>query len=246
MLVNKLENNNQTKLSENEIIDYIEKFSSIINEIKLASNPKIILEINLIKLMDTSMSNNVQEVSEMPEIKKKVKIETYEKEEKKVEKNTISDENIDLLEQLKLIRVENTLSNFDKKNMIKIKEKLENINSFIIDPDYSSIAGLIMDGVLKATSDKNMIFVYESDNISIDFNTKLPQIEELLNKIDVNMSVISVNIDEWNLIKQEFNSKTKKYQYNSDIDLFNKIFIDNKIKEKNSIEIMFDDIIKYD
>lgn len=243
-LVSMFENSNQSNIKQDDIIKYIEQFSSIINDIKNSSNPKIILEINLIKIMNNQNSNEIKNCVPNIEIKKKVKVETYNN-AVKAEEKSLSDEKITKIEKLKNIRVENTLSKFDKKNMLIIREKLEKIDNYIIDPDYSSIAGLLMDGKLKASSDKNIIFVYDSDNVAFNFNTKLPEIEKLLLKVDVNMASIAVNSDEWDIIKQEFNSKTKKYQFTDDTNLFSELFKEDVDKEKNSIENMFDDIIKY-
>lgn len=248
VLVNEIEKNEQNNLNltQNDIIKYIETFSSIINDIKTASNPKIILETNLIKLMTNDDYNEIKEKDVIkPVTKKTVKVETF-KEEKKQQEEKIDETLYKDIEQLKNIRVSNTLSDFNKKKLLEIKEKLENVNTFLIDPEYSSIAGLILDGTLKAASDKNLIFVYESDNVAFNFNMKVLEIEQLLSKLNVNMSVIAVNVDDWNVIKQEFNSKTKTYSYEDDSLIVKKIFKStNKNNEKNSIESMFDDIIKY-
>ena len=130
--------------------------------------------------------------------------------------------------------------------MLEINQKIEEINSFLIDPDYSNVAGLIIDGKLKAASDFNLIFVYESDNVALNFNLKIPAIEKLLNKINIDLKVIAVEQEEWDKIKVEFNSKTKKYIYQDDTNIVNKIFKNKENNEKNSIESMFNDIIKYD
>lgn len=248
LLILKLNNEEKTQidLSEQEILIYIESFGKMINDIKNSTTPKIVLEINLVKLM----SNDDKKISEfdtkiIPE-KKIIQIDTYKKEET-VSTNPISNDISNKIEQLKIIRVQNTLSKFDKKKMLEIKEKLENISALLINPEYSEAAGLLLDGTLKAASSENLIFVYESENVTFNFNIKIFEIEKTLKKINVDMKVIAVNNDEWNNIKQEFNSKTKKYTYQSDDSLINELFknFDNN-SEKNSIESMFNDIIKYD
>lgn len=250
-LVETLKNNIETDLIKNigrkNAIRYIEQFGEIINLIKNSNNQKIIMETNIIKLMTDDLEENV--VSKIPKPvvpKESIKIETYEKQEEQPTSD-ISDDRIKLLEQLKKIRIDNTLSNFNKKLIPEIQSKLDDIKNYLIDPIYSESASLILDGKLKAASDKNIIFVYDSENIELNFNLKINIIEELLEKIGLgNYKVVATNIDDWNVIKEEFNSKSKTYKYTDDTKLISEIF--NEIVEnpkKNSIENMFDDIISY-
>lgn len=238
--------NNELNISNDEVIKYIEQFSNMSNLVKNASNPKIVFETNIIK-MTIDKVENLKFTYEPPIIKKeKVKIDV--KEMPKEEKITISSDKEELLTKLKEIRINNTLSNFNKKYLIECKEKIDNVKNFIIDPDYSNIAGLILDGNLKAASDKNIIFVFESENVEIEFNFKIKEIENLMSKIGLsNYNVIATNQDDWNKIKEEYNSKTKKYNYVNDTQIVNKLFKQEENNDKkNSIEDLFDDIIEYD
>lgn len=252
LLVDSLSSNNKSNLVEkigyNKIIEYIEQFSEILNLIKTNSNPKIIMETNIIKLMVDSNSKD-ENIEIKSDIKKEVKEVNQEQEKNKENENVkVSSNLISVVEQLKPIRINNTLSDFNKKILIECKTKLEVVQNFLIDPDFSDVAGLILDGELKAASNKNLIFVYASENISLNFNIKLRQIEQLLSKIGLNnFKVIATDSYEWNKIKEEFNSKTKKYEYVDDTDIEKELYKDNDKKhEKNSIENMFNDIIEYD
>ena len=238
--------NNELTISNDEVIKYIEQFSDMSNLVKNASNPKIVFETNIIK-MTIDKTENLKFTYEPPIIKKeKVKIDV--KEMPKEEKITISSDKEQLLKKLKEIRINNTLSNFNKKYLIECKDKIDNVKNFIIDPDYSNIAGLILDGNLKAASDKDIIFVFESENVEIEFNFKIKEIENLMSKIGLsNYNVIATNQDDWNKIKEEYNSKTKKYNYVDDTQIVDKLFKQEENNDKkNSIEDLFDDIIEYD
>ena len=246
LLIDNLSNNNNDE--NNKIIRYIEAFSEIISLIKNNTNQKMIFEINVVKLMIPNVetiSQSTEKNIQINETKKKIKIEEYNKQEKKEEITTDIYENI---KKLKEVRVNNTLSDFNKKILLNYKEKLENVNKYIIDPDYSEVAGLILDGELKAASTNNLIFVFKSDNIAFNFNMKIIEIEKLLFKIGIeNVKVIATDIDDWNIIKEKYNSKTQEYKYIDDKDFVNLIFSKQKEKvEKNSIESVFDDIIEYD
>ena len=252
-IVESLSNNQETelikKIGKTNTIKYIEQFGEILNLIKNNSNQKIIMETNIIKLMtdDEQISEPVIKTITKPQ-KETIKLESFKEENQKEKASAISADRIKLLEKLKQIRIENTLSKFNKKLIPEIKQKLENIKNYLIDPDYSEIAGLVLDGDLKAVSSTNLILVYNSENIELNFNLKLNQIEELLSKIGLeNYKTIATNIDEWNIIKEEFNSKTKKYEYIDDSKMIGEIFKDiEENAQKNSIENDFNDIIEYE
>ena len=238
---------NELEISNDELIKYIEQFSDMSNIVKNANNPKIVFETNIIK-MTTSENKIYNEKIEIPIIKKeKVKLDVKDTVNKE-EAITVSKDKQEMLEKLKNIRINNTLSNFNKKYLIECKEKIDNVKNFIIDPDYSNIAGLILDGNLKAASDKNLIFVFESENVEKEFNLKIPDIEKLLQKIGLqNYMVVAVDQDTWNNIKEEYNSKTKKYNYVEDTQIIEMLFKQEKNNDKkNSIENLFNDIIEYD
>ena len=204
-------------------------------------------ETNIIK-MTTSENKIYNEKIEIPIIKKeKVKLDVKDTVNKE-EPITVSKDKQEILEKLRNIRINNTLSNFNKKYLIECKEKIDNVKNFIIDPDYSNLAGLILDGNLKAASDKNLIFVFESENVEKEFNLKIPDIEKLLQKIGLqNYMVVAVDQDTWNNIKEEYNSKTKKYNYVDDTQIIDTLFKQEQNNDKkNSIENLFNDIIEYD
>ena len=112
------------------------------------------------------------------------------------------------------LRVNNTLSEFSKKDTIELKNQLQDLMDFIFDEKYSNIVSTIMDGTLKAASDKYIIFTYKTPHLSYLFNKNLFDIEELIEKkLNKHYSVISVPEEKWEIIKQEFNTKSKVYNY---------------------------------
>ena len=59
-----------------------------------------------------------------------------------------------------------------------------------------------------------------------------------------NIKIISTFLDDWAIIKNEFNSKQKKYEYDlnviEELDVYKKI-----LKNKNEIQEQFSDCIEY-
>ena len=226
-----------TKLIKEEtIIENIKGFNEIIPDMKKSNNPKLIFETVIIKLLNTKKDVEPIKIENIvkEEPKKKVKQELP-----KIELN----ENIDfeLIEKLEKIRINNTLCNFNKKQLLEMKPKIEEIRIMLMNPQYSEIASLVLEGELKAMSEENMIFVYENDRLSKIFNEQILQIEELFNEVfNKKYLLISTNIDNWNKIKEEFNSKKKTYIYMEE-----PVIKTLEKNDNNNIDKEFSDIIEY-
>ena len=233
-----------------ELIEFINIMNDTLFDMKKISDPKLLLELSFIKIIDkmkqknTTIENNVKSEPKREnsidniEVKNTVEEKNLDNktnenaDEKKAENiinttnndkvtiNTINNvENIsweiereynDFVE----LRVNNTLSEFSKKDTIELKNQLQDLMDFIFDEKYSNIVSTIMDGTLKAASDKYIIFTYKTPHLSYLFNKNLFDIEELIEKkLNKHYSVISVPEEKWEIIKQEFNTKSKVYNY---------------------------------
>ena len=92
-----------------------------------------------------------------------------------------------------------------------------------------------------------MLFVFEEKMQSLKFNTKINEIEELIQiALSNNYKVISINSDEWETVKQEFNSKTKKYVKTAESEEIEKIIKNLNNSGKDFLEENFSDIISYE
>ena len=149
------------------------------------------------------------------------------------------------LEKIKQIRIDNTLAHFNKQEVRNITPTLELLNDLLLDPEYSHPASIILDGTLKAASNENLIFVYKTKRLSDLFNENLPIIEETIEKIlNKKYNLIATNLDEWEIIKNDFNHKLRPFIYKEELFKLEDIFKDEE-EPKNNIETMFEDIIEY-
>ena len=122
-----------------------------------------------------------------------------------------------------------------------------------MDPDYSSVVSLILDGELKAKGHQNLLFVYKLKNLEECFNLSLIDIEKVLKKVfNEELKPIAVSEEEWEPIKVEFNkhmkSKTNTYEYKEEVISLKEIYdIKDKknISTTNEIEDIFEDMIVY-
>jgi len=239
--------------SEEQIYKTIEILLDSIKSSKNTNNIKLIFELSIIKIVELKKEKSIikQQVieKEIPilEEKKKIIIET------KVEKKETNDEIKENIEKLKQIRINNTLSKFNKQEFISFKKELDNIKELLMNPDYSSVVSLILDGELKAKGSQNLIFMYKLKNLEECFNLSLIQIENALKKVfNEELKPIAISEEEWEPIKVEFNkhmkSNTNAYEYKEEIMSLKEIY-DIKDKEiisnTNEIEDMFEDMIVY-
>ncbi len=222
-------------IEESTIINNINEFNRIIFEMKKSNNPRLIFETVIIKLLGQNKKIKPVDISKLPEEKQPVK--------KVSEPNIKQNDNIDkeIIEKIKKIRINNTLCNFNKKQLLEMLSEIENIRIMLMQPEYSEIVSLILDGKLKAVGNSNLIFVFENKKLSNMFNENILKIDKLFKEtFNKNYSTISVDVNEWNIIKEEFNGKKKKYSY------IEEPLITTKEENKNKIDSEFSDIIEYD
>jgi len=127
-----------------------------------------------------------------------------------------------------------------------LKKKLQDIHEYVLDPDYNKAAGIVMDGELKAASSDGIIFVYKTKTLVDIFIYYIKSIQEMLEKLYNKRYVITaVDINEWEIIKNSFNSKKKQYDFIDYNDDLIEVLESTKKNNKNEIEKIFDSIIEY-
>ena len=252
-------------VDNNYIINCIEIFNEALSVMKKTVNQKIILETTMIKLINIdskiiNVLNTQKEIKNESNEKTKVsmliqndkkEISSSEKEIRRLIENEIltkvNDEVKESLKEVKKIRINNALSGFNKKNLLEFKEKLEQIRNLILDPTYNYEASMVLDGKLKAIGNNYLVFVYDTEHISDLFNEKILNIEKMFrDTFDNEYKVISTYLDDWNIIKEQFNNKEKKYEYIEEkIDINNIFSKKNENENINDIDEMFEEILEY-
>ena len=240
-------------ITEEQIYKTIEILLDSLKSSKNTNNVKLIFELSIIKIIELKKEKKILEKQviekEIPVLEEKKKIVT----ETKVEKKETNDKVKENIKKLKQIRINNTLSKFNKQEFIIFKKDLDNIKELLMDPDYSSIVSLILDGELKAKGSKNLIFMYKLKNLEECFNLSLIEIEKALKTVfNEELRPIAISEEEWEPIKIEFNkhikSNTNAYEYKEEVMSLKEIY---DIKEKetpsntNEIEEIFEDMIVY-
>ena len=260
-----------SNVTKEYLIQCLEEMNKGLNEMKVSTNPRLILELTLIKIMNPVTSNNslnekpkciVNEENrktivdnnsrqvEKKQIEVKKEITSIEQfvdkniKQKKSFDNELFLSNNSELNKLQTIRIHNTLARFSKKNLIENRKMIQGAQQYVLEPELSQYATLLLDGEIKAASDENLIFVYDTALVANTFNMELLSIEKLVEKIlKKSYHIIATDIDSWNIIREEFNNKKKIYEYVEENIDFSKMFSKKNVS-KNSIESLFGDIIE--
>ncbi|MBR2588254.1 MAG: DNA polymerase III subunit gamma/tau [Bacilli bacterium] len=233
------------KIEINELLRQIEILNKYSFEMKTTNNSKLMFELAMIQIVNTE-ENAILSKQEQNSAKEKEKENTIIKNDEVKEESKIivpPKEKNEKLEKLKEIRINNTLSKFNKKETIRVKKEIEkSLHELLINQLYSKAAAMIIDGELKAASETNLIFVYDNSRISNLFNESLIKLENTIEEaINTKYNLIAVDKEEWEKIKEEFNNKKREFKYQEEQIKLEEILKDNE----QDILKMFEDIIEY-
>ena len=205
-------------------------FNECITTMRKSNNPQLSFEMAILSLSDCKN-----------EIVEKEKINNFSNNKQK--EYNVHKQSKDYI-IFKKIRVDNTLSKFNKLNLKKIIGQMDLFKKFVLDNKYGKWASIVLDGCLKAASDEYLIFVYDNIDMSNMFNDNFEVIEDLVvNVLSEHYKVVSVSLDEWEDIRNMFNSKQKKYNYVDEGNQFYSMSL--KQNSDDEIAMMFQDVVEY-
>ncbi len=258
-------------VNNNQLYNYIRSLSELVESMKNTSNQKILLEIELVKMVN--QLGNISQLEQPVELPKTNHVSQASEQKKysesqstvdvtdKIEKSkptskkeidftsTLSEESMKELEALKKIRINNALVSVSQKTRNQFKEKLEELKELLLNPDYSKLISLLFDGELKSISDKNIIFVYKTSLLADAFNLELISLEKIFEeKFKEHYRLIAVDETEWNTIKNEYNKNKSSHEYQEETVDIHKILEsqENTENKKNIIDELFDNIVEYE
>jgi len=89
------------------------------------------------------------------------------------------------------------------------------------------------------------VFTYKTKRMELEFNQNILKIEEVLNKIfNNNCLAIASDEENWEQIKKEFNSKTKKYEMMEEPSNLSE-YLGTNLDNNTIIDNMFGEIVEY-
>ena len=264
----------EIKMIDDEIKEMkcINKEVSIIQEISSTSNNNQLSIANeCLENTDNSKENNVEydvesESNFLDEKEESNQLQNVEMENENIneekilefdENNNIENENSceeydklsieELISRLQKIRIDNTLSKFNKQILLSFKDKMNDFKKYSSSVNYSFAADLILDGQLKAISNEYVVFMYSSQLTADVFNRKLDLVEELISKVfGHKLKAISIDEENWNIIKKEFNEKTREFSYNTEDESLSKYLLEKVNNEKNDLDELYGSLVQYE
>ena len=253
-------------------MDCINKEVSTIQEISSTSNNNQLSIANeCLENTDNSKENNVEydvesESNFLDEKEENNQLQNVEMENDNIneeetlendENNNIENENScdeydklsieELISRLQKIRIDNTLSKFNKQILLSFKDKMNDFKKYSSSVNYSFAADLILDGQLKAISNEYVVFMYSSQLTADVFNRKLDLVEELISKVfGHKLKAISIDEENWNVIKKEFNEKTREFSYNTEDESISKYLLEKVNNEKSDLDELYGSLVQYE
>ena len=264
----------EIKMIDDEIkeMNCINKEVSTIQEISSTSNNNQLYIANeCLENTDNSKENNVEydvesESNFLDEKEENNQLQNVEMENENInnektlefdENNNIENENSceeydklsigELISRLQKIRIDNTLSKFNKQILLSFKDKMNDFKKYSSSVNYSFAADLILDGQLKAISNEYVVFMYSSQLTADIFNRKLDLVEELISKVfSHKLKAISIDEENWNIIKKEFNEKTREFSYNTEDESISKCLLEKVNNEKKDLDELYGSLVQYE
>ena len=242
-----------SKIEERKIYSLIDILNETIKNMKYENNKLLLAELCLIKI-NSLLNNNKQvvkeEVNKQPIIKNEETKKIISQEIKLTSTNKNEIINLSNFKEFKSVRINNALATFNRKDLLDFKEKLLMIKDYVSNEKYGSVVSLLLDGELKAKGNNYIIYVYNDSKMTDSFNNKLKEIETFMLEIfKQQFKVISATLNEWEIIKKDFNNSLKKhekkYTLMKDIELIMPSE-ERNIIEPNDIDNMFSEIVKYE
>ena len=231
-LLNYQINNNSDlvdKISKDKILSIILLINKSIIDMKNSSDKRIFFDILILKIsklinIQTNVRNNIiSNVSLKNEKKIEIKEQKVEKNEENCEKTEeniekiekteeIMKKNIDfsIFDKLMNIRLNNTLSNATKNDLINFKEKINNLSSEIINLEQLKIINIINDFDIKAASKDGIVLTTNSENLLHDVYEEIINVDNILSEsFNSNIKTCILLIDNWNNLRQIYVNKIK-------------------------------------
>ncbi len=228
-------------LNSSQLINYLDELNNCVFAMKNTNNPKLLLELTIIKMLGQTTIEKAPEKIIQKNDAKEPKIEEKPKEEKKEVQKIVKEDTKLLPDHIKELRINNTLAKFNKKTVQLINNKLTLLTDYLLDPEIGKYASVILDGALKAASEDNLIFVYKTQRLTNLFNDNLINLETTLEKVlESKYKIIATDAATWDKIKNEFNSKTKTYEY-----IEENFKLEDLFRKENTAFSVFEDIIEY-
>jgi len=201
-------------------VELVTILNDVLNRLKDAINPMVIVQVYILKYVETGKSvaiNVVEKTSIEPEknISQEIIIDpksaesanlTHKEEEKttkKVKKST-KETGVTVNEDIKKIRVNNAMATANIKYKKEFVDIWNKIDDYFMDDKYGKVAQLLSDTTPMVVGTEYLILTATSDGIISNIYASLAQVEDFINKLYHLMRVVVISNDEFNSVKEKY------------------------------------------
>ena len=230
----------KTKEYNKEYCNLIIDLDDAISKMEKSENPKVIFEVTVINYL---VDNNPKEKTIEQTIEQK--IEQIDKKQPAAEKEVIKEEQKTKLEEdkaiennIKDIRVGNTLCNPQKEIISNIRNNWNKVNDLAFDEDFGNVARILSSDVLPVAASKtNIVLISKLIGIANQINKDIETTEKIIEKtFSDKYKIICLSKEEWDKYTQEYKNNKEKFKYQEEVEIKKK---NNTLKEK--AKELFDD-----
>lgn len=242
----KLQKTYNLVMEEKEAYEYIQTFNRLFSEMKKTTHSKIIFEIEILKLVDNKFISNGDEI---PSLIEPIEIKNNKENiMSDIKKNvpesaiiSIQKEELETLEYIPIdkrykdILINNTVAMSEKKYKEDLTKKWGQLRTLLLNKELKEAAKILLDANIVAVSCDHLFVTYKYQSMVQLFDQHIDEIGKVLKYLGLEKSaVVSINEEEWNLLRPEY---VKLKKENRKIELldenFDKKVVDNKIANSN-------------
>ena len=220
---NKIINERKYDSYERSIIKQLDELT---DTMKKSENPKIIFEITILNMLNDPKNTDKEPIKE--EVETKVLTEEP--------KNSTKNDN----EELKKIRVGNTLSDPQKNIISYIRNNWNELKNLAFDSNYGNLARLLSSDILPvAASQTNIILISKLNDIAEQINDDLYKVEKIFEIVfKKQYKVICISEKEWNEYIEIYKRNKNTFKYVEEKEVYKKQELTLKDKVKELFEIL--------
>lgn len=237
----KLVNNYQKELIfEVQLIQLIDKLSGSSNYFSNVSRETLEKKTESSTLINVSRETSIKTQKNISEVKKdNVPRETLENNIEISASNDVpretyesnTNENEDLVEEIKKIRINNILKEATKQDMTFLVDLWSNINDYLIDEKYKIPAGILVNSKPVAASKTGIIITLPLESTVNRIEKEYDNSKELLKEIyNENYKIVYISEDYWKKERPIYVEKAR----NNQLEIIDETDALNKLKEMNN------------
>ena len=244
-LINYYTKNEQIEVGPQDNINLVTILNDILNRLKDAVNPLIVVQIYLLKYVKNEELQ--KEVSSIEEKSKIIAREIIDKEQttkKKEEKNANRSSKIKVNEEVRKIRINNSMAEANIHYKNEMGKIWENLDRYFMDEKYGKVSQLLSDTIPMVVGSGYAILQSDSDGITSNIYANLNITEDFLKEIYRDIKIVIVTSEEFEKIKNKYiDDKKKKIIYQIQEECGRLVEEENNLIE-NVIDAFGDDIVE--